>query len=199
MDQAGGNRQHSVLGKTFHWGFIILYAYGIFKQIDDLEELEDSALLSFEIAFATVFLGIVVIRYSYMRRFETFMGATEPVPTAHRYLAKGIHASMYLCLAVLPLSGLLIAGLFTQGVKDGPLQDFALGLHEMSASMSYVLIVMHVGAAMWSRVKGEGVWTSMVPILKEDGTSRHGLVTRISKLENEVFNRVEKVLSSQRE
>ena len=32
MDQAGGARQHSVLGKTFHWGFIILYAYGIFKQ-----------------------------------------------------------------------------------------------------------------------------------------------------------------------
>ena len=127
------------------------------------------------------------------------MGATEPVPTAHRYLAKGIHASMYLCLAVLPLSGLLIAGLFTQGGKEGPLQDFALGLHEMSASMSYVLIVMHVGAAMWSRVKGEGIWTSMVPILKEDGASRHGLVTRISKLESEVFNRVEKVLSSQRE
>jgi len=100
---------------------------------------------------------------------------------------------------MLPLSGLLIAGLFTQGVKDGPLQDFALGLHEMSASMSYVLIAMHVGAAMWSRVKGEGVWTSMVPILKEDGASRYGLVTRISKLENEVFNRVEKAISSWKE
>ena len=82
MEQAGEARQHSVLGKTFHWGFIILYAYGIFKQIDELEELEDSALLAFEVAFATVFLGIVMIRYSYMRRFENFMGATEPVPLA---------------------------------------------------------------------------------------------------------------------
>ena len=45
MEQAGGARQHSVLGKTFHWGFIILYAYGIFKQIDELEELEDPAEL----------------------------------------------------------------------------------------------------------------------------------------------------------
>lgn len=100
---------------------------------------------------------------------------------------------------MLPLSGLLIAGLFTQGVKDGPLQDFALALHEISASLSYVLIAVHVGAAMWSRVKGEGVWTSMVPVWKEGGTSRNELVTRISKLENEVFNRVEKALTSQRE
>ena len=52
---------------------------------------------------------------------------------------------------------------------------------------------------MWSRVKGEGVWTSMVPVWKEGGTSRNELVTRISKLENEVFNRVEKALTSQRE
>ena len=100
---------------------------------------------------------------------------------------------------MLPLSGLLIAGLFTQGVKDGPLQDIALALHEISASLSYVLIAVHVGAAMWSRVKGEGVWTSMVPVWKEEGTSRNELVTRISRLENEVFNRVEKALTSQRE
>ena len=163
MDQAGGAKHHSVLGKTFHWCFIVLYAYGIFKQIDELEELEDSALLAFEVAFAIVFLGIVMIRYYYMRRFETFLGATEPVPLAHRYLAKGIHTSMYLCLAILPLSGLLIASLFTQGVKDGPLQDFALALHEISASLSYVLIAIHVGAAMWSRVKGCLLYTSPSP------------------------------------
>ena len=81
---------------------------------------------------------------------------------------------------MLPLSGLLIAVLFTQGVKDGPLQEIALALHEISASLSYVLIAVHVGAAMWSRVKGEGVWTSMVPVWKEEGTSRNELVTRIS-------------------
>ena len=106
---------------------------------------------------------------------------------------------MYLCLAMLPISGLLIAGLFTQGVKDGPLQAFALTLHEISASLSYVLIAMHVGAAIWSRIKGDGFWTSMVPIWKEEVPSRNELVTRISKLENEFFNRVEKALSPQKE
>ena len=52
---------------------------------------------------------------------------------------------------------------------------------------------------MWSRVKGEGVWTSMVPIWKEEGASRNELVTRISKLENDIFDRVEKALSTQKE
>ena len=27
---------HTLLGKVFHWAFVLLYAYGIFKQIDDL-------------------------------------------------------------------------------------------------------------------------------------------------------------------
>ena len=71
---------HTFLGKTFHWCFIILYAYGIFKQIDDISQLVDRVLLVFEVAFASVFLLIVILRYSCMRGFGTFIGAHEPVP-----------------------------------------------------------------------------------------------------------------------
>ena len=46
---------HTLLAKTIHWTFSILYAYGIFKQVEDLDELEDAALLNFEIIFAVVF------------------------------------------------------------------------------------------------------------------------------------------------
>ena len=126
-----------------------------------------------------------------MRKFEPFLGATEPVPLTHRYLAKSIHVSMYLCLVLLPLSGLLIAGLFSQGIEGGPMQDFAITLHEFSADLSYLLIAVHIGAALWSRVKGEGVWTSMVPVWKEKGGARNELVATLSDLENSLFNRVE--------
>ena len=44
-------RSHTLLAKIIHWGFIILYVYGIFKQIDDLSQLEDRALLTFEVIF----------------------------------------------------------------------------------------------------------------------------------------------------
>ncbi len=181
---------HTFPAKTLHWGFIILYSYGIFKQIDDISELEDSGLLAFEVAFASLFLIIVLIRYFYMRRFETFLGASEPIPVAHKFLAKSIHISMYLCLVTLPLSGLLIAGLFTQGVEDGAMQDLAISLHEFSADLSYILIAIHVGAALYSRIKGEGVWTSMVPIWKEDGPSTNRAITKLAAMENEVFSRV---------
>ena len=100
---------HTFLAKFVHWFFVILYAYGIFKQLDDLEQLEDSGLLMFEVVFASVFLLIVLIRYFYMSRFETFLGANEPVPLIHKYLAKTVHRLMYFCLVLLPLTGLAIA------------------------------------------------------------------------------------------
>ena len=58
---------HTLLAKTIHWTFSILYAYGIFKQVEDLEELEDASLLNFEILFAVVFLVIVMLRFFYMK------------------------------------------------------------------------------------------------------------------------------------
>tara|TARA_X000001036_G_scaffold428313_1_gene457940 strand:+ start:395 stop:979 length:585 start_codon:yes stop_codon:yes gene_type:complete len=190
---------HTTLAKVFHWGFIILYAYGIFKQVDDISQLEDSGLLAFEVAFASIFLVIVMVRYYYMRKFETFLGADKTVPVTHRYLAKSIHISMYLCLILLPLSGLLIAVLFSQGISEGPMQDFALAVHEFSADLSYILIAIHVGAAMWSRIKGEGVWTSMVPIWKEGGASRKETISRLSRMENDFFNKIEKIFFSSKE
>ena len=193
------SESHSILAKVSHWGFIILYAYGIFKQVDDISQLEDSGLLAFEVAFASIFLVIVIVRYYYMRKFETFLGAVEPVPIAHRYLAKSIHISMYLCLILLPLSGLLIAFLFSQGITEGPMQDFALTVHEFSADLSYLLIAIHVGAALWSRIKGEGVWTSMVPIWKEEGVPRNETIARLSRIENDLFNKLGKIFLSSKE
>lgn len=192
-------KSHTWLAKLIHWSFIPLYGYGILKQLDNLSELEDTALLVFEVVFATFFLLIVLLRYAYMRRFETFLGAQVPVHPAHRFFAKAVHSSMYFCLILLPLSGLAIAGLFTRGIKDGPAQDVALSVHEFSASFSYVLIVLHVGAALSSRLKGEGVWTSMVPLLAEDKPTSNSTIIRIAALEEKVYSQVGRFFSSKKE
>ena len=89
------------------------------KQIDDLSQLEDNGLLVFEIIFASVFLLLVIFRYTYMRRFETFQGSTVPVHRYHKRFARTMHVAMYLCLALLPLTGLAIAALYTQGLDWG--------------------------------------------------------------------------------
>ena len=47
--------------------------------------------------------------------------------------------------------------------------DFAIAIHEFSALLSYVVIALHVGASLYSRYKGEGLWNAMVPVWKETG------------------------------
>ena len=39
-------QNYTVSAKIFHWGFVILFAYGISKQVDNINQLEDLALLS---------------------------------------------------------------------------------------------------------------------------------------------------------
>lgn len=188
---------HTFLAKLIHWTFIPLYAYGIFKQVDDIEALEDQALLIFETTFAAVFLLIVILRFTYMRRFKTFQGATHSPHRIHTFIAKSVHRGMYAALILLPLSGLMIAALYSQGIKTGPLQDVTLAVHGFAATLSYVMIATHVSAAIYSRVKGEGVWSSMVPILKENGLTTNPIVEKIIQFEHTIYDKIDDLIFSE--
>ena len=197
------NNSHTLLARFFHWSFIILYVYGIFKQVNALEDLEDKELLVFEIIFASIFLIIVILRYSYMRRFKTFLGAREPVHIVHYYFARSVHKAMYACFILLPLTGLIIAGLYSQGYtvnatpdEEQTIMDFVLDLHGAVADLSYMLIIVHIAAAIYSRLKGEGVWSSMVPILKENKPTDIKIIKKISSIEEKVYDKVQTFFSS---
>ncbi len=186
---------HSKFARIIHWGFIVLYIYGIVKQVDDISDLEDSKLLVFEVLFASVFLVIVIARYFYMRKVETMHASSVQVHRVHKIIAKIVHISMYIVLVLLPLSGLAIAFLFNQGIKDGPMQLVALSVHEFAATASYVLIAIHVSAAIYSRIKGEGVWSSMVPILNDEKPSTNPLVRKVADFEEQVYDKIERVFT----
>ena len=185
---------HTIFARFIHWTFIPLYAYGIFKQVDDIGELEDRSLLISESIFATFFLLIVILRFTYMRRFKTFQGATHAPHRIHAFIAKSVHIGMYTALILLPLSGLFIASLYSQGIKSGFLQDGALAVHEFGATLSYVMIATHVSAAIYSRIKGEGVWSSMVPILKEKGPNKSPVVSKVASIEQFVYVKIDEFL-----
>ena len=190
--------QHTLLGKVLHWGFVLLYAYGIVKQIDDLDQLNDAALLVFEVVFASIFLILVVARYVYMRRVETFQGSVVPVHRYHKRFARWMHVGMYLCLVLLPLTGLAIAALFAQGIESGLAMDAAIGLHALSADLSYALIALHIAAALYSRVKGEGVWTSMIPVFTERGPSTNPYVAKLASMEHAALRKMETFVASKK-
>ena len=197
-------RSHTKLAKFIHWSFVLLYTYGIVKQVDDLSTLGNTRLLLFEVGFATLFLIIVLARYFYMRRFETLQGSTVPVHNVHRRFARLVHVSMYMCLILLPVTGLIIAGLYSQGytvnaTPDEPqtVMDLVLDLHGIAADLSYFLIFLHISAAVYSRFKGEGVWSSMVPVLNKETPRTGKIVTKITQIETKLYDRISRSFSKE--
>jgi cytochrome b561 len=74
---------------------------------------------------------------------------------------------MYVLLATIALSGILIGGIYWIGIKDGLLIMGIIAVHELAVTTSYWLIGLHVAAAVFHRFKNDGVWNSMVPIWKK--------------------------------
>ena len=61
------NKNFSSFAKLLHWGFVLLFLYGLLKQIDSINQLEDDNLLMFEVIFALAFLLLLIIRFVYMK------------------------------------------------------------------------------------------------------------------------------------
>jgi len=156
----------SSLAKLMHWGFVFLFIYGLLKQIDSLNQLEDAILFKFEVVFASVFLFLLLIRFIYMKTTQQ-SSLPESTPKPQIMAAKAVHTGMYMCLALIPLTGLLIGLLFWLGLKEGLLINIVVGAHELSVSIIYWLIGIHIVAATYHRLKNDGVWSSMVPFWKE--------------------------------
>ena len=156
----------SSIAKFMHWGFVLLFIYGLLKQIDELNQLEDKALLQFEVIFATVFVLLLLIRFIYMKTTQK-SSLPYSTPKSQLLAARVVHYGMYACLALIPLTGLLIGLLFWLGFEDGFLINTLVEVHEFSVSVIYWLIGLHILAAIFHRLKNDGVWSSMVPFLKE--------------------------------
>lgn len=158
---------HSSMAKMIHWGFILVFAYGLLNQVDEVEELEDFALLIKEVIFAAIFLVLLLARYIYMHSTRsTVMPVDTPVRIA--FLARTVHLGMYISLAMIAVSGLMIGGLYWAGTKEGALMEALLLLHEIVFWLCMNLIAVHTVGAVYHRLRCDGVWSAMVPIWKEN-------------------------------
>ena len=162
-------KNHSLVAKLLHWGFIPVFAYGLAKQVGNVEELADHALLHFEMMFSIAFLVLLLIRYIYMR-LTLPTALPEDAPRFIRIAARTGHLAIYISLAMIAISGMAIGFIFRSGSVDGPAMQIALTVHETSVMASYLTIGLHVIAAVYHRFKGDGIWSTMVPVWKEDKT-----------------------------
>lgn len=166
QDPATQVKPHGLVAKIFHWGFLLVFAYALTKQIGDVSELSDSALLRFEMVFALAFLALLAVRYSYMRVVGP-SALPDAAPRPLRLAARAGHLAMYISLAMIAISGLIIGALVYAGGTEAAGMDLAIGLHETSVMASYIAITVHVAAAIFHRIKGDGIWSAMVPVLTE--------------------------------
>ena len=160
------NSQYSKIAKLFHWGFVLLFVYGVAKQVDDINQLADQAFFRFEITFAVIFLFLLLIRIIYMKTTQK-TSLPEDTPKAQKLAAKFVHNGMYALLIGTVLSGLLIGCLFWLELDDGFITDIVIIFHELNINLLYWFLGIHILAATFHRLKRDGVWSSMVPFLKE--------------------------------
>ena len=168
---AAKGTKYSTTAKVFHWGFVVLFAYGIAKQVDDISQLEDVALLRFELIFATILILLLAIRFLYMTKTQA---SSLPKETSafQKLAAKLVHLGMYVSLGTIALSGILIGGIYWMGMKEGLLIESMITVHELAVTASYWLIGLHIAAAVFHRSKNDGVWKSMVPVWYETETKQ---------------------------
>ena len=82
-------------------------------------------------------------------------------------LARFVHLGMYLSLALIAITGLVIGGLYYFGLKEGLMLETTLLSHEIFFWTSVNLMGLHIISAIYHRFRKDGVWSAMVPVLKE--------------------------------
>ncbi len=166
MSNKINNKKYSFIAKFWHWGFVLLFIYGVAKQVDDIEQLEDRFFFQFEIVFALLFLFLLVIRFVYMSKTQE-TSLPDNTLQSQKIAARIVHLGMYITLAGTAITGLLIGLFFWLGFKDGLIIDFLTAIHSFVVNALYWLIGIHIIAAIYHRLKKDGVWNSMVPFFKE--------------------------------
>ena len=125
---------YTLTARIFHWSFVILFAYGIFKQIENINQLEDLALLKFEITFALLFILFLVARFVYMTRTQK-SSLPPDTPGTQKVLAKAVHYGMYIGMISEEYSGLVIGSLYWLGLKSVNIIETLVVWHELSVSI----------------------------------------------------------------
>ena len=159
-------RPYGFMAKFLHWAFIVVFAYGVINQVDEVEELQSSSLLIQEIFFTLIFLSLLLFRFIYMRSIRAARPPLD-MPKNLILLARTVHLGMYISLALIAVTGLIIGGLYNSGVEEGLVLEAFLLLHEIIFWTSVNLMGLHIVGAIYHRIKKDGVWSSMVPIFKE--------------------------------
>ena len=166
MNNQKNKKQYSLFAKFWHWGFVLLFIYGVAKQVDEIEQLEDQFFFQFEIVFALLFLFLLAIRFVYMSKTQE-TSLPDDTSKIQKIAARTVHLGMYTTLAGTAITGLSIGLFYWLGFRQGLFIDFLTAIHSFVVNTVYWLVGIHIVAAICHRLNKDGVWNSMVPFFRE--------------------------------
>lgn len=134
-----------------------MLGYGYLTGLEDVDQLQDLALLQREVLFATVLGGVFAIRWFGVTYLQSRSSAlpTE-TPQWQRTAAKLVKHGMYISVLGIVLSGLAIAY-----SPYASLQSVFVFLHELILGVTPFLIGAHIMGVVFHMVKRDGVVRSM--------------------------------------
>ena len=116
-------KKYNFFAKFWHWGFVLLFIYGVTKQVNEIEQLEDKLFFQFEIVFAVIFLFLLAIRFIYMNKTQE-TSLPDDTSKIQKIAARTVHLGMYSTLAGTAITGLLIGLFYWLGFTEGLFIDF---------------------------------------------------------------------------
>lgn len=170
-------QRYGTFSRLLHWVMAVLVfwqALKLFDRIDDGQHWVGQNLVSWHISIGTLIAVLIVVRIAWALRNRDSRPPAPPPPTLG-ILAKAGHIGLYVGLVLLPLSGIGIMvgngyGLEAFGIQIVPaggeipwLADFGSVLHSPAAWLTVLMVLGHVGAALWhGLVRKDGVLQRML-------------------------------------
>lgn len=159
-------RSYNLISKVIHWGsaLLILGLLAVGMTLENMEKgPEKFELLGLHKSFGVLLLIVLVLRF--ISRFTNPVDALPELSRKDVIKAKALQGLLYLCMLIMPLSGILMSqagghevALFGLGLPT--LMGESKGIHEVlgavhgiTSKVLIVLLLAHIGAALFHHFK----------------------------------------------
>lgn len=166
--------KYGSVSRFFHWLMTLLIFWQLLKLGDRISEGEHwvgQTLVPWHVSLGLLTLVLVLLRIFWARRQLQQRPLHDPATAT---LVKGGHLALYLCMVLMPVTGIFYMlgngyGLSFFGVQlaaKGPEVDWAAAvgsLHSPLAWLTVLLVIGHMGAALFHKlVKRDDIMQRML-------------------------------------
>jgi cytochrome b561 len=155
-------KSHGFVTRGIHWLSAGLIGFGYIKGLDDVSQLADPAVLQFEVIYALGIGTLFALRFVWTKMVVGATRLPDDAPGWEHAASRAVHLGLYAAVFGIVLTGLAIALAYATPALGGVFMAAMIGLHELSLTILPLLLIAHIGGALWHKVvRRDGVLESM--------------------------------------